>query len=56
METFELTETMAIARTTALMFRIEADLKHDFILAKPAIVLTGSLLPMARFGVSPKLA
>jgi hypothetical protein len=47
---------MTIARTTALTFRIETDLKAAVILAKPAIVLTGSLLPMARFGVSPRLA
>jgi hypothetical protein len=40
---------MATAKTTALTFRLEADLKDAFILTKPAVVLEGSLLPMALF-------
>ena len=47
---------MAAAKTTVLTFPIETNLKTAFILANPAIVLKGSLLPMARFGVSPRLA
>jgi len=47
---------MTIAKTTALTFRIETDLQAAFILAKVANVLTGSLLPMARFDMSPSLA
>ena len=47
---------MATAKTTVLTFPIETDLRAAFILAKPAIVLKGRLLPMPRFGVSPRLA
>jgi len=47
---------MATAQTATLTFRIETDLKADCILAKPAIVLTGSLLLMARDVLSPRLA
>jgi hypothetical protein len=50
------TETMAITRTTALIFRVETDLQAAFILANAANVLTGSLLAMARFDMSPSLA
>ena len=47
---------MATAKTTVLTFPIETDLRAAFILAKPAIVLKGSLLLMARVVVSPRLA
>ena len=47
---------MANAKTTALTFRIETDLKAAFILANPAADLKDSLLPMARVVVSPRLA
>ena len=49
-------ETIATAKSSALSVRIETDLKAAFILAKPVIGLKGGLLPMASFGVSPRLA
>lgn len=39
-------------RSDALTILIEPDLKAAFILAKPANVLKGSLLPVAHIGVS----
>jgi len=47
---------MATAKTTGRTFPIEPGLRAAFILAKPAIVLKGSLLLMARVVVSPRLA
>lgn len=47
---------MATAKNTELTFRIELGLKAVLVLAKPAIFLKGSLVSMARFGVSPTLA
>ena len=56
MDNLELMETMTITRTTALTSRIEADLQASIIRAKPAIVLQGGLLPVARIGVLRGLA
>jgi hypothetical protein len=46
-------ETIVTTKSPALSVRIETDIKAAFILAKPANLLTGSLLPIARIGVSP---
>ncbi len=47
---------MATAKTTALTFRTDKDLKATVILTNPAVVLKGSLLANACIGVSRGLA
>lgn len=49
-------ETIVTTKSPALTFRLEKDLKTALVPAKPAIFLKGSLVPMACFGVSPRLA